>query len=60
MPDFTATRIAITVTAIFVIGLERRDRTVFRIGYDAFAVLAVNPSGLVLLYFLRDVNSGGG
>ncbi len=56
-----AALIAITVTAIFIIGLvERRDRTIFKMGYDAFGVLTVYLSGLVILYFLRDVSSGGG
>jgi len=53
--------IAITVTAIFFIGLvERRDRTIFRMGYDSFAVLCVYLAGLVVLYFLRDGSGGGG
>lgn len=56
-----AALIAITVTATFLIGLvERRDRTIFKMGYDAFAVLTVYLSGLVILYFLRDAGGGGG
>lgn len=56
-----AALIAITVTAIFFIGLvERRDRTILKMGYDSFAVLCVYLSGLVVLYFLRDVSGGGG
>lgn len=54
-----AALIGITVTAIFVVGLaERRNRTIFRMGYDSLAVLLVYLAGLVVLYFLRD--SGGG
>lgn len=56
-----AALIAITVTAIFFIGLvERRDRTILRMGYDSFAVLSVYLAGLVVLYFLRDTGGGGG
>jgi cation:H+ antiporter len=47
------------VTAIFLVGLaERRDRTVFRMGYDSLAVMATYLAGLIILYFLR--NTGGG
>ena len=53
-----ASIIAISVTAIFIAGLaERRNRTIFRMGYDSAAVLVVYLAGLVVLYFLRD--SGG-
>ncbi|QLF71829.1 sodium:calcium antiporter (plasmid) [Peteryoungia desertarenae] len=54
-----AALIAITATAIFLVGLaERRDKTALRMGYDSLAVLATYLAGLVVLYFLRD--SGGG
>jgi cation:H+ antiporter len=47
--------IAITVTAIFIVGLaERRNRTIFRMGYDSLAVLGTYLFGLVVLYFLRE------
>ena len=50
-----ASIIAITVTAIFIAGLaERRNRTIFRMGYDSAAVLAIYLAGLVVLFFLRD------
>ncbi|MCA1490330.1 sodium:calcium antiporter [Ensifer sp. NBAIM29] len=56
-----AALIAVTVTAIFIIGLvERRDRTIFKMGYDAFGVLTVYLAGLMVLYFLRDASGGGG
>lgn len=56
-----ATIIAISVTAIFLIGLvERKDRTVLRMGYDSLAVLVIYLCGLVVLYFLRDGSGGGG
>lgn len=49
-----ATLIGITATAAFLVGMvERRDRTVLRMGYDSLAVLVVYLSGLVVLYFLR-------
>nr|CAD6438778.1 sodium/calcium exchanger membrane protein [Rhizobium sp. Q54] len=55
-----AALIAITVTAIFLVGLsERRDRTVLRMGYDSLAVIATYLSGLVVLYFLRNSSGGG-
>jgi cation:H+ antiporter len=42
------------VTALFTIGLlERRDRTVLRMGYDSAAVLISYFGGLVILYYLR-------
>ncbi|MCA1368529.1 sodium:calcium antiporter [Bradyrhizobium sp. BRP14] len=56
-----AALIAITVTAVFFIGLvERRDRTVLRMGYDSFAVLIIYLASLVAFYFLRDTSGGGG
>ncbi|MGE0717895.1 MAG: sodium:calcium antiporter [Alphaproteobacteria bacterium] len=49
-----ATLIGITVTATLLVGMvERRDRTVLRMGYDTIAVLVCYLSGLVVLYFLR-------
>ncbi|QYO76059.1 sodium:calcium antiporter [Devosia salina] len=49
-----ASIIAITVTAIFVVGLaERRNRTVLRMGYDSLAVLGTYLCGLLVLFFLR-------
>ncbi len=46
--------LGIVVTAIFMVGLlERRDRTVLRMGYDSAAVLVVYLGGLVLLYGLK-------
>lgn len=51
--------IAISVTAIFLVGLaERRNRTVLRMGYDSLAVLATYLAGLVVLFFLRDGGAG--
>lgn len=43
--------LALLLTAIYLVGmLERRDRTIFRMGYDSLAVLLVYAGGLVLLY----------
>ncbi len=49
-----AALVGITVTAIFIVGLaERRDRTIFRMGYDSFAVALTYLGGLIILFFLR-------
>jgi cation:H+ antiporter len=46
--------LGIVLTAIYLIGLlERDDRTMFNMGYDSVAVLAVYFGGLALLYFVR-------
>lgn len=46
--------LAIVVTSLFQAGLaERRDRSVFRLGYDSILVLIVYVGGVVLLYTLR-------
>jgi cation:H+ antiporter len=43
--------LSLILTAIFLVGmLERRDRTVFRMGVDSLAVLAVYAAGVVILY----------
>jgi cation:H+ antiporter len=47
--------IGAAICCIYIVGLvERRDRTVLRMGYDSALVLAVYAAGLVLLYNLRD------
>lgn len=44
------------LTCLFLIGLlERRDRTIGRMGYDSFAVLLVYALGLAGLYAIRAV-----
>lgn len=49
-----AALLGIVVTTLFLIGLvERRDRTVARMGVDSFAVLAAYFGGLAVLYTLR-------
>jgi cation:H+ antiporter len=46
--------IGIVVTALFLVGLiERRNRTMFRMGLDSLAVLVVYIAGLAGLYQLR-------
>lgn len=46
--------LAIVLTAVFLLGmLERRDRTVLRMGYDSLAALLLYAGGLVVLYQLR-------
>lgn len=64
MPDFAQLGVgafsifgillSIMITALFVIGpVERRDRTLFRMGLDSVTVLAVYAAGLGFLYTLR-------
>jgi cation:H+ antiporter len=49
-----AAALGTAVTTLFTIGLlERRDRTVLRMGYDSAAVLISYIGGLVILYYLR-------
>jgi cation:H+ antiporter len=49
-----ASLLGIVLTSIYLIGLlERRDRTVARMGIDSFAVLIVYAGGLFMLYQLR-------
>ncbi|CAA7612903.1 hypothetical protein [Magnetospirillum sp. UT-4] len=46
--------IGMVVTAIYLAGLiERSDRSLLRLGYDSWAVLATYCGGVVALYFLR-------
>lgn len=49
-----ASLIGAMLAAIYLVGLiERRDRTIARMGIDSFAVLVVYLGGLVVLYQLR-------
>lgn len=49
-----AAAMGMIVTCIYLIGLlERRDRTILRMGYDSAAVLAAYSIGIVGLYLLR-------
>lgn len=49
-----AALLGIVLTTFYVIGMiERRDRMIFRIGYDSLAVVVCYGVGLVLLYNLR-------
>lgn len=44
----------IVVTAVYLGGMvERRDRTIMRMGLDSFLVLLIYPASLVVLYLLR-------
>jgi cation:H+ antiporter len=50
----TAALLALILTAIYLVGmLERRDRTLLRMGIDSIAVLLTYSAGLVLLYAQR-------
>jgi cation:H+ antiporter len=49
-----AALLALVLTALFLAGMiERRDRTVLRMGIDSLAALAVYLGGLAVLYQLR-------
>lgn len=49
-----AALLGIAMTTFYVIGMiERRDRAIFRMGYDSVAVFACYIIGLVILYGLR-------
>jgi len=49
-----AAAIGLVVTCIYLLGLlERRDRTILRMGYDSVAVLVTYGAGIAGLYFLR-------
>jgi cation:H+ antiporter len=49
--ETVAALLGLVLTAIYVIGLlERRNRTVFRMGYDSLAAIVVFAVGLVLLF----------
>ena len=46
--------LAIVLTAVFLVGMiERRDRTVFRMGIDSLIAIACYAGGLAVLYQLR-------
>jgi cation:H+ antiporter len=46
--------LALVLTAIFLVGMiERRDRTVMRMGVDSLAALACYAAGVVVLYQMR-------
>jgi cation:H+ antiporter len=49
-----ASTVGMVVTCIYLLGLlERRNRTILRMGVDSAAVLVTYTAGLVGLYFLR-------
>ncbi|HEX2256252.1 MAG TPA: sodium:calcium antiporter, partial [Afifellaceae bacterium] len=51
--EAVAALIALVMTGIFVLGLlERRDRTILRMGYDSLASIAIYAGGLLLLLSL--------
>lgn len=51
--------LGLVLTAIFLAGVvERRDRTVLRMGVDSLAALLVYGGGVALLYALRDQVGG--
>jgi cation:H+ antiporter len=49
-----ATLLGMVLTCLYLIGLlERRDRTIARMGYDSLAVMIVYAGGLCVLWFLQ-------
>ena len=49
-----AALLSLVLTGIYLIGLlERRDRTLLRMGYDSLAVIVLYAAGLAALYTLR-------
>lgn len=49
-----AALLALAMTALFLVGLiERRDRTILRMGFDSLAVLLVYGAGLTVLHGLE-------
>ncbi len=52
--------LGLVLTTIFMAGvIERRDRTVLRMGWDSLAALAFYAAGLVVLWTLRGQAGGG-
>jgi cation:H+ antiporter len=46
--------LAIVLTALYLAGMiERRDRTVLRMGFDSLAAMAVYVCGVAVLYQLK-------
>lgn len=59
--EAVATLLGIVLTCFYLLGLlERKDRTIFRMGYDSLAVIVTYGGGLVLLYFLQSGGGGSG
>lgn len=55
--EAVASMLAVVLTALVLLGLlERKNRTVLRMGYDSLAVLVAFASGLALLYRLAPAN----
>ncbi|PWS35472.1 hypothetical protein DFH01_17845 [Falsiroseomonas bella] len=51
--------LGLVLTALFMAGLvERRDRTVLRMGWDSLAALACYAGGIVVLWLLRGQTGG--
>lgn len=51
--EVVAALLGALMTGVLLLGLlERRDRTILRMGYDSATIIAIFLTGLVLLYFL--------
>ena len=52
--------LGLVLTAIFMAGvIERRDRTVLRMGWDSLAALVAYAAGVAVLFKLRGAAAGG-
>ncbi|MFC1456936.1 sodium:calcium antiporter [Microvirga arabica] len=59
--EAVAALVGLVLTGVFVIGLlERKDRTVARMGYDSLATIVLYIAGLVVLYVLDQRSPGSG
>lgn len=51
--EVIASLLALILTGIYILGmLDRRDRTILRMGYDSLTVIIVFVAGLIVLYYL--------
>jgi cation:H+ antiporter len=59
--EAVAALVGLVLTGVFVIGLlERKDRTVARMGYDSLAAIVLYIAGLLVLYVINQRSVGGG
>jgi cation:H+ antiporter len=56
--ESVASLLAVALTGVFVVGLlERKDKTVMRMGYDSLSAIALFIAGLILLYRIAPAGS---
>lgn len=50
--EIVSALLGVLLTGILLVGLlERRDRTIFRMGYDSFLIILTFAAGLIVLFF---------